>query len=282
MRSIEGFTWLSERRSMTDGGRPRTYRVYRPNGLGRGGTVPLVLVLHGGLGSGAQAEYAYRWNDLADARGVVVAYPDGVGRTWNAGTCCGPAQRMGVDDVGFLEAVVREIETSERIDPARIFVTGVSNGAMMAYRLACDLPGRFAAIGPVAGTMLCDCAAPAPTSVLHIHGLDDANVPFAGGVGARAIQPQVRPTVRSVLDVWRRVGGCGPPRVIDAPPVRTEIWSGAGVEVTLITIAGAGHQWPGGRPSAPRVARVLSLDQPSTALDATTTLWAFFATHPKA
>lgn len=281
MRSIEGFTWLSERRTLTAGGWLRSYRVYRPQGLGRAGPVPLVVVLHGGFGSGAQAEYAYRWNDLADAQGIVVAYPDGIARTWNAGACCGPAQRMGVDDVSFLAGVVSEVEASEGIDPARIYVAGMSNGAMMAYRLACDLPGRFAAIGPVAGTMLCKCPDPVPVSVLHIHGLEDRNVPFGGGIGPAAVEPQPRPPVRSVIDLWRRVGGCGPPRVNETPPVRTEVWSGAGVEVALITVAGAGHQWPGGRPPGPRVARVFRLDQPSQALDATAALWGFFAGHPR-
>jgi polyhydroxybutyrate depolymerase len=281
MRSVEGFAWASEARVLPAGGRPRRYRLYRPRDLDRERPAPLVLVLHGGFGSGAQAEYAYRWDDLADRAGFVVAYPDGVGRSWNAGTCCGPARAEGVDDVAFLAALVDQLVAGEGIDESRIFAAGISNGAMMAYRLACDLPGRFAAIGPVAGTMVCRCARPAPTSVLHIHGLGDATVPFAGGTGPQSLTPLARASVLSVLDVWRRAGGCGPPRVAETPPVRTEVWSGAGVEVALITIAGAGHQWPGSRPPAPRVARLLRLDPPSTALNATEALWGFFASHPR-
>ena len=106
-------------------------------------------------------------------------------------------------------------------------------------------------------------------------------VPFAGGVGRESALRQDRPSVLSVLDVWRQAGRCGPPRVIESPPVRTEIWSGAGVEVALTTIAGAGHQWPGGRPAAPRVARLFRLDPPSAALSATESLWSFFAAHPR-
>lgn len=282
MRSIEGFVWHSERRALTDGGRSRVYRLYRPRALSRGNRVPLVVVLHGGFGSGAQAEYAYRWNDHADTHGFVLAYPDGIGHSWNAGNCCGPAVREGVDDVGFLTALLDEVSATEGVDPHRVYAAGISNGAMMAYRLACDRPGRLAAVGAVAGTMVCECRRPAPTSVLHIHGLEDANLPFGGGLGAKAFEATARPPVLAVMDVWRQAGRCGPPRVFDAPPLRTEIWSGPnGVEVRLITIAGAGHQWPGGRPPAPRVARMLRLDQPSQALDATAALWEFFAAHPR-
>ncbi|HEU5001701.1 MAG TPA: PHB depolymerase family esterase [Actinomycetota bacterium] len=282
MRSVEGFVWHSERRVLTAGGRARVYRLYRPRGLSRGNRVPLVMVLHGGFGSGAQAEYAYRWNDLADVHGFVLCYPDGLGHSWNAGTCCGPAVREGVDDVAFLAAVLEEAGATEGVDPRRVYAAGISNGAMMAYRLGCDLPGRLAAIGSVAGTMVCECRRPAPISVLAIHGLEDANLPFGGGIGAKAFEPTPRPPVLSVMDVWRQAGRCGPPRVIEAPPVRTESWSGPnGIEVRLTTIAGAGHQWPGGRPPAPRVARALRLDPPSPALDATAVLWDFFAAHPR-
>lgn len=281
MRSIEGFRWISQPHALLSGGRQRKYRLYRPSGLGRAGSVPLVVFLHGGFGSGAQAEYAYGWDDAADRHGFVVAYPDGIGRSWNAGACCGPARQEGIDDVGFLRALVEQVGAAERIDPDRVFCTGISNGAMMAYRAACQLPRLFAAIGPVAGTMVCSCPGPAPTSVLHIHGLDDAMVPFAGGLTRQSLVAPHPPSVLSVLDVWRQAGGCGPPRVIESKPVRTEIWSGPGVEVALTTIAGAGHQWPGGRPAAPRVARLFRLDPPSGAMNATESLWSFFAAHPR-
>ncbi|MGH2719860.1 MAG: alpha/beta hydrolase family esterase, partial [Actinomycetota bacterium] len=207
MRSIEGFRWVSQPHALLAGGHSRRFRVYRPSGLGRAGAVPLVLFLHGGFGSGAQAEYAYGWDDAADRYGFVVAYPDGIGRSWNAGACCGPARSEGVDDVGFLRALVEQVGDAERIDPDRVYCTGISNGAMMAYRLACELPRLLAAIGPVAGTMVCPCPQPEPTSVLHIHGLEDAMVPFVGGIGRESGTASPRPSVLSVLDVWRQAGG---------------------------------------------------------------------------
>src|SRR6266542_5157522 len=135
MRRLGGFDVASEARSLSSGGRGRSYRLYRPPGLSQAPTAPLVLVLHGGFGSGAQVEQAAGWDPVADRHGFVVAYPDGIGRSWNAGSCCGPARQQRVDDVAFLAALIDHLGTAENVDPGRVFVTGVSNGAMMAYRL---------------------------------------------------------------------------------------------------------------------------------------------------
>src|SRR5581483_3179096 len=133
------------------GGVARTFRLYRPQGLT--GAVPLVVVLHGGFGSAAQAERSYHWDSAADNGHFLVAYPNGLHRAWNAGSCCGEPQKAGVDDVGFITATVAAVEQHFRIDAARVFVTGMSNGAMMALRLACQTD-VFAAIASVAGTLL--------------------------------------------------------------------------------------------------------------------------------
>jgi polyhydroxybutyrate depolymerase len=255
--------------------------LYRPASVARpSGALPAVVVLHGGFGTGRQAEGAYGWDARADAHGFLVAYPDGLSRAWNAGTCCGDPQRRGIDDVGFLGGLLEALVADEGVDPDRIYMTGMSNGAMMAYRMACELPGRLAAIGPVAGTMVVDCDSAAPVSVLHVHGLDDHNVPFAGGVGTKSVAKDHRPSVPSVIERWRVVNACASPLTTQQGPVRTERAAGAGgTTVTLVTVAGAGHQWPGARPPGPVAQRLLQLDPPSTALDATALLWDFFASH---
>jgi polyhydroxybutyrate depolymerase len=190
--------------------------------------------------------------------------------------------RDGVDDVGFIDAVVAELLAGGDIDADRVYVTGMSNGAMMAYRLACELPGRFAAVGPVAGTMTIACTRGQPISVCHIHGLADQNVPFIGGIAARGFAKDARPSVATVIATWRTIDACGPVAARDDGSVHTETAHNAnGQSVTLITVVGAGHQWPGSRPHAPRATRALGLDPPSGALDATTTLWQFFAAHPR-
>jgi len=262
------------------GGAGRTFHLYRPQGLN--GAAPLVVMLHGGFGTGAQAERSYHWDAEADNGHFLVAYPDGLRRAWNAGTCCGEPQRDNVDDVGFITAMVAAIEQQMPIDRARVYVTGMSNGAMMALRLGCQA-GTFTAIAPVAGTLLTDCSRARPASVLQIHGTADDRVPYNGGPGkasAIAGNPRVDgPSAESVNATWRSISACGPPTSSTAGSVTTQTAGCAdGRRVELISVAGAGHQWPGGEPTP--FLEQFGIPEPSTALDATHTIWQFFAqTH---
>lgn len=266
--------------SVQAGGLTRTFRMYRPAGIS--GASPLVVMLHGGYGDGAQAERAYNWDAQADTGRFVVAYPDGMDRAWNAGTCCGIPKNRNIDDVGFITAMVGAIEAQIPIDPARVYVTGMSNGAMMALRLACQTD-LFAAIAPVAGTLLTDCSHAVPTSVLQIHGTADDRVPFDGGPGkARTVTgaPNVDgPSVPAVNATWRGIDACGAPAMSTTGAVTTQTADcPGGRTVELISVAGAGHQWPGGVPS-PLAQRLGDLPPPSTAVNATDTIWQFFAAH---
>src|SRR5438270_78276 len=117
------------------GGLERTYRLYKPTGLPA--AAPLVVMLHGGFGNGAQAERAYGWDQLADTSKFVVAYPDGVNRAWNVngGGCCGKPGQEGIDDVAFITAAVGDIGKNVNIDAFRVYATGMSNGGIMSYTL---------------------------------------------------------------------------------------------------------------------------------------------------
>lgn len=266
---------------ITVSGRERTYAVFRPTALTRTATVPLVVVLHGGFGTGAQAEKSYRWDDLASAKGFVVVYPDGVRRSWNAGgNCCGPANRDNVDDVAFLDAVIASVSKSENIDQHRVYVTGISNGGAMSYRLACEGRASVAAIGSVSGTMPGGCRTSRPISVMEIHGLQDQNIPFTGGVGSKGVTDIDWPSVEVTLDHFRSVDRCGSVVTQKNGVVQqADAQCAEGLEVRLITIADAGHQWPGAIAERPIARRLFKLDTPSTALDATEALWAFFQRH---
>jgi polyhydroxybutyrate depolymerase len=268
--------------SIDVGGVSRTFHVYRPQGVGDG--APLVVMLHGGFGTGAQAERSYHWDSEADAGHFLVAYPDGLMRAWNGGGCCGEPQHSNTDDVGFLTAMVGAIEHEIPIDRARIYATGMSNGAIMALRLGCQTD-TFAAIAPVAGTLLTDCSGAQPTSVLQIHGIADERVPYNGGPGkAFSSDGTARvdgPSVESVNATWRGIDGCGQPHSATAGDVITEMAGCAdGRTVELISVTGAGHQWPGGDPS-PLAERFGKMPTPSTALNATDTIWQFFASKHK-
>ena len=175
--------------------------------------------------------------------------------------------------MAFIQSVVREVSAERSIDPSRVFVTGMSNGGMMSYRLACDTE-TFAAIAPVSGTLLGACVAPEPTSVLHIHGTDDESVHLDGspGTGAENIDGMA---VDELHELWLGVDGCGAPTVTTETPVTTSTATCDGDTVTLITVKGAGHQWPGSEQS--KAQERLGTDKPSDALDATRTIWDFFA-----
>ncbi|MFC4126278.1 extracellular catalytic domain type 1 short-chain-length polyhydroxyalkanoate depolymerase [Nocardia rhizosphaerae] len=246
-------------------GHARTYRLYRPAALDE--PAPLVVVLHGALGTGAQAQRAYGWDAMADATGFAVAYPDGVDRAWNTeGDCCGTPGRTGVDDVGFLAAMINEIGAAVPVDRDRIYLTGMSNGAMMSYTMACRT-SVAAAIGPVAGTQLGDCADPAPTSVIHVHGSDDANVRYDGepGIGIARIDG---PPVPELHDFWRAVDDCAASESTTTGQVTVAAANCRdGRAVRLVTVAGTGHSWPGTRSGDP--------------LDATAVIWEFFATRQR-
>nr|BFE59264.1 PHB depolymerase family esterase [Dactylosporangium thailandense] len=273
--------------TITIGGTKRTYRLYRPANLSMSKPVPLVVMLHGALGDGVQAEMAYGWNAEADRKGFVVAYPDGLLRSWVvSGDCCGPSVHGGVDDVAFIKDVVAAVSKDLPIDPARTYATGISNGGMLAYRLACDST-TFAAIGVVAGKLLGDCPSPAPISVIHVHGTGDDIVPYDGkpgkmnndGVGLIPVKIDGG-SVPDQIAGWRKTERCSAPQAHTSGSVTTSLARCPdGRDVELITIAGAGHQWPGGTPM-PAVEKLLGLPPPSTALNATDTIWQFFSSHP--
>jgi polyhydroxybutyrate depolymerase len=251
-----GFVNGTSLHTINVGGRDRTYRLYKPAGLPA--SVSLVVVLHGVSGSAKLAEKAYKWDELADAGKFIVAYPDGVDRAWNVDGegCCGRSGREGVDDVAFISGAVADIAKNVSIDPARVYATGMSNGGIMSYTLACKTE-IFAAIGPVSGTQLAPCPSPHPTSVMHIHGTADRIIPYNGGQGFSVING---PSVPDVNAFWRNLDQCGAPATTTNGPVTT---STAGCvdnrSVVLVTIDGGGHRWP---PFASQM------------------LWQFFAAHP--
>ncbi|MCE1173488.1 MAG: hypothetical protein LWW77_02635 [Propionibacteriales bacterium] len=249
-------------------GQARHYLVHRPAGATPTSGYPLVVMLHGGLGSAAQAENAYGWDALADREQVVVVYPDGLDRTWNAGTCCGTAQRTGTDDVAFVSQVVAEVSARVPIDPVRRFATGMSNGGMMTYRMACQAH-LFAAVAVVSGTQLVDCSKASPTSVLHLHGAADPLVRLDGrrGTGVAHVSG---PPLATVLNGWRQRDSCPTFTTTRAGAVTTATAScPQGRTVEWIVIAGGGHEWPGAPSSV----------NPG-GLDATSLIWAFFQAHP--
>ncbi|MCK9878383.1 polyhydroxybutyrate depolymerase [Frankia sp. Ag45/Mut15] len=270
----------SSTQTLTVSGVTRTFHLYRPETMT--GPAPLVVMLHGGYGNGNQAEKSYGWDTEADSGHFLVAYPDGLNRAWNVGGggCCGEPARDNVDDLAFLTRMVTTIEHETPIDPRRVYATGISNGGIMAYTLACRTQ-IFAAIGPDSATELADCPSPAPISVIHIHGTADIRIPYNGGPGHNRGTTIDGPAVPTLNAVWLRTDRCTTPTITTAGVVTiSEATCADHRGVELITIVGAGHQWPGAKPNV-LTQKLLNSDPPSTALNATQVIWRFFSTHPQ-
>ncbi len=276
-------------RTIDWGGRRRSYLLHIPLGWDGQGALPLVLAFHGGATDGAFMARFSGLNEQADAARFAVAYPDGTGEqsrmlTWNAGRCCGYARRHAVDDLGFIQALLDDLHGVINLDARRVYATGISNGAMMAYRLAVELSNRVAAIAAVAGTMEVESFTPGrPVPILHFHGTADEFVPHTGGRGARSLSQLDFSSVDDLIQAWVEFDGCQRepvverlPRVSSAdlavarhwyPPDRTD------AEVVLYLIEGGGHTWPG------RQSRITALGRSTLAVSANETMWEFFARY---
>lgn len=250
-------------RSIEIDGVERTYRVHLPETAVRSAGLPVLIVLHGGGGNGKQVEHSTGFSQLADKEGFIAVYPNGSGRTklltWNAYNCCAFAYETNVDDVGFISALIDELIVDYRVDPSRISVTGHSNGAMMTFRLACELSDKIAAAAPNAGALNTDTCAPAsPVPILIMNGEADENVPVAGGrsegVGVASQDERIdRPTAHAV-DTWVAANGCaGSPTVENTPNALVTSWTecSASSEVEQILIHGWAHRWPSVENGAP-------------------------------
>jgi polyhydroxybutyrate depolymerase len=227
------------------GGVERGYRLFVPSGLSRG-RHPLLLALHYLHSDARRFETLTGFDAGAQRRGVLVAYPDGLHGSWNAGTCCAPALTTGVDDVGFLAAVVADVERREPVDPSRIAVTGFSNGALMAYRLVCSRPEVVAVAAVAAGDLLAPaCPASRAVALLHVHGALDRVIPLAGEAWSPLDPLGFPAAVRSVERV-AAADGCTGATTRSAGPGLT-VWSASGCRgggaVRMITVAGLAHQW---------------------------------------
>lgn len=277
-------------RTLTVGDLKRSYLVHVPATYDGTRPIPVVLAFHGG---GSNAQQMVRFcglNETADRHGFVVVYPSGTGRlekllTFNGGNCCGYALTNRIDDVEFTRALLDNLAGAIRVDARRVYATGMSNGAIMSYRLASELSDRIAAIGPVGGPMGSEtCHPKRPVPVIHFHGMDDEYAPFQGGKG-KGVSATDFYSVDHSIRAWVKANGCKEEPVVtrildkarDGTTATIKTFGGGkdGAEVVLVVIDGAGHTWPGREP----VLRYLG--RSTRNVSANDLMWRFFEKHPR-
>jgi polyhydroxybutyrate depolymerase len=268
--------------------RTRTYLLHVPEAYDGTHPWPLVVVLHGEGGNAKNAQRMTGFSDQANKNGFLVVYPNGSGRlpdrflTWNAGNCCGYALENHINDTAFIRALIEKLQQEFNIDAQAVYVTGISNGGMLAYQLGCELSDIVAAIAPVAGAMNVDSCLPTkPVSVIAFHGTEDRHVLYKGGWPLTYYDRYERKdrSVTHAMEYWVGRNACDTRlQEMEKGRVKIKTWSFGleGTEVSLYTIVGGGHAWPGS------MAEKMWGDPPEIGgISATDLIWDFFDRHSR-
>ncbi len=266
--------------SIEVGGVERTYVIHVPSM--RPSRMPLLLMFHGGGGTGRGMVHFTGLDELANRYGLLVVYPDGLQHQWNDGG----QPNNGANDVGFVSALIDKLSRDFSIDPKRIFTAGISNGAMFSQRLGCQLANRIAGFASIAGNMPTDtapsCKPSRAISVLQISGTSDPLMPFEGGTVHAGRHVTVESADQTVT-FWAKHDDCvSSPTTTTLPTVEPadgtsvvrERYTGchAGSAVTYYIVRGGGHTWPGGFQYLPQ----FIIGKTSNQLDASQTIVDFF------
>jgi polyhydroxybutyrate depolymerase len=227
----------------------RQYTTVTPLDVAPGERLPMVMALHG-LGQDRNAMLnAADWRGAVARDRFIAVFPQGVANSWNMGPCCPPANLLGIDDLAFLDAVVAQVGVRPDADTGRRYITGFSNGGIMAYSEVCARPGVWLALAPVSGSNLSGCAPSEPISLLHQHGDPDPVVPFDGQPAlGQLLSSGKLPSVPDSVAAWAAADGCPtPPEVVaESSGVQRTEWAPCadGTRVELVRLPGLGHAWP--------------------------------------
>lgn len=273
----------------------RNYHVFTSTKFKKNSNLPLVILLHPG-GTDAKTMMSYTsMNELAEKENFICAYPDAFKKYWNDGRDFDgiPSQLMQIDDVGFILQMIDEIQKEYGIDKKRIFVTGASSGAMMCYRLACEVPEKIKAIAPIIATMpenlVFKCNPKTPVSIITILGIQDPVVPYKGGdVKLDGVMLGRCMSAESTLNFWITANNCTKDSVetiklddtdkIDGITVTKYVYKNCQNTKTIhyYTMKGGGHAWPGSKPYLPQK----SIGFTCYDFHASLEIWNFFKSLP--
>ena len=272
-------------RTLKVDGRDRSYLVHIPKKYDGKTPTAVVLALHGAAMNGPMMSVFCGLSKKAEEAGFIAVYPGGTGMgvflTWNAGGRTGEDR---ADDVAYIRAALDDLGSVVKVDPKRVYATGMSNGGMMCYLLAAELSDRIAAVAPVAGTMVIEKVDPKrPVPLIHFHGTADTFVTFNGpGKGTpRFIHFK---SVEDSIKTWVKIDGCKEkPEIVELPDKandgttierKTYGHGKDGAEVVLVVIKGGGHTWPGEKPL------VDFIGKSTQNISANDMIWEFFQKHP--
>ncbi len=228
----------------------RTYYLHTPIADSPNHPLPLIVALHGSGMQGKEMAEKTAFNQLADQVGAIVVYPDGLKQKWNV------SGRDPEDNVAFVHNLINQVQQQRSVDSKRIYVVGLSNGGILAQKLACQAPHQIAAIATVAASLpnqfAANCQTQQPVSLLMVNGTADTIVPWQGGAS-----PDVRigrdlsiPSIPTVVDFWQRHNACASPPKTEQESKVVEVTDYASCqansEVMLAKLEGAQHVWAGG------------------------------------
>ncbi|WP_052670581.1 alpha/beta hydrolase family esterase [Draconibacterium sediminis] len=273
-------------------GLERNYELFVPENYSEGNDYPVVFVLHGGGGkAGRMPRFTkYRFNELAERDGFIAVYPNGYKKGWNDGDrdTLAVARRLNIDDVGFFDVLIDDLDAKLSIDRDRVFACGISNGGFMVQRLALERSEVFKAIAIVAANMSEDqqqIVPENPVSVLFICGTADPLVPYNGG--PVTVLKQKRGEVVSVdksLNFWKQQNGCfelaeeselPDTNTSDDCKVHKTVWKNPddpNIRVVNLRVENGGHTWPGARQYLPETL----IGNVNQDIDGCDVIWEFF------
>jgi polyhydroxybutyrate depolymerase len=289
--------------TLTLNGLTRRALVHVPSSHDGRSLLPLVFMFHGNGGTPEGVVKEMGWVAKSDAEKFIIVFPEGTrpdmtqppkfGRNnpaWNDGSGRFHAGERNVADVAFISVLLAQLEAKFTVDRRRVFATGFSNGASMAFRVGLELSAQIAAIAPVSGALwMAELKAAEPVSLLYLTGTADPINPMEGGApkmasgsGFKGVPEKAKPPVREMVAKWAKLLDCAP----DAIPIASAIegittvnYTGGreGTEVIFTTIAGHGHIWPGAKSPLPE----FILGKTMSHISATDAIWDFFQRHPK-
>lgn len=267
-------------------GEQREFRLHIPKCFDGCTRLPVVIVFHGMSANAKLIQKLTDLDELADKCGFITVYPNGTGfgpvKGFKAGNTKRSEQRKS-DDVKFVHRILNYLERATCSDSSRVYATGLSNGAMMCYRLATEMPHRIAAIAPISGSLGTECRRPScPVSVMHFHGTSDGVLPFCGPKEAKFFE-QSYFSAPQAIKMFACAANCVdsleitelPNKCNDGTLVRLHSYENQelNIEVILVKIVGGGHQWP------QKKIPLRYLGTATQEINANEMMWCFFQRH---